>query len=266
MKKVKYYGLALIIGATLALSGYSCSGDASEGQTARLSVRMADAPGNYDEVNVEVVDVQMKADAGSDDTGWVSVGSITPGIYNLLSLTGGSSILLADNEVPTIHLGQMRLLLGTHNTVKKGGIIYPLNTPSGQQSGLKLTINETLVAGVSYDYFLDFDVDHSVTRAGNSGNYNLHPVIHVSSTATSGVIKGTLGPAGFQVVASIDVDGLAVSTYADATGKYQFNGVPAGSYTVNFTPDSSSGHTALVVPNVVVVNGSANNMGTLVLP
>jgi hypothetical protein len=31
---------------------------------------------------------------------------------------------------------------------------------------------------------LDFDVARSVVKAGNSGNYNLHPVINVSTEAT----------------------------------------------------------------------------------
>jgi hypothetical protein len=45
-------------------------------------------------------------------------------------------------------------------------------------------VNQTLVAGVTYDFLLDFDVENSVVvQAGNSGNFNLHPVVRVSTKA-----------------------------------------------------------------------------------
>jgi hypothetical protein len=43
---------------------------------------------------------------------------------------------------------QIRLILGTRNTVVDG-ITYPLSTPSAEQSGLKLQVNQTLQEGVS---------------------------------------------------------------------------------------------------------------------
>jgi hypothetical protein len=74
-------------------------------------------------------------------------------VYNLLDLTAGVNVLLADNLVPSGKLGQIRLLLGDKNTVVVG--IRPiLKTPSAQQSGLKLKINQTLVAGATYEFML----------------------------------------------------------------------------------------------------------------
>jgi hypothetical protein len=49
---------------------------------------MTDAPGDYDEVNVDVRDVLIKSTTDSDDKGWVSVGTVTPK-NNLLDLTAG---------------------------------------------------------------------------------------------------------------------------------------------------------------------------------
>jgi hypothetical protein len=50
------------------------------------------------------------------------------------------------------------LLLGDDkNTVVVGDKTYDLKTPSAQQSGLKLKINQTLVA-VTYEFIFDFDV------------------------------------------------------------------------------------------------------------
>lgn len=227
---------------------------------------MSDAPGDYDEVNVEVLDVKIKTTSDDTDNGWVSIGNITPGVYNLLDLTGGVNVLLADNEVPSGYLGQIRLILGEHNTVVKEGTTYPLKTPSAQQSGLKLKINQTLVAGATYDFLLDFDVAHSVVvEAGSSTNYNLHPVIRVSTTATSGAIKGIVTPISFQSLVSVQVGDATVSAYTNELGAFQLNGIPAGTYTVTITPDVTSGLNPLVLPNIVVVNGQITNTNTLIL-
>lgn len=246
----------------------SCSSsDGNDGtQTSKVSVRMTDAPGDYDQVNVEVLDVKIKSNSETGEDGWVSIGNIKPGVYNLLDLTGGVNVLLADNEVPSGYLGQMRLILGDKNTVVKDGVTYPLKTPSAQQSGLKLKVNQTLTAGATYDFLLDFDVEHSVVvEAGNSGNFNLHPVIRVSTSATSGIIKGIVTPFTFQSLVSVQVGDTTVSAYTDELGVFQLNGIPAGTYSVTITPDASSQLPALVVPNVVVVNGQITNMNTLVL-
>ncbi|MES2239618.1 MAG: DUF4382 domain-containing protein, partial [Bacteroidota bacterium] len=187
MKKFSFYVLSLI--AFMCFSLVGCNSNDDSTQTSRVAVHMTDAPGDYDAVYVDVQDVLIKNSTDDSDGGWVSIGNITPGIYNLLDLTGGVNVMLADNEVPSGYLGQIRLLLGDENTVVKDGVTYPLHTPSAQQSGLKLKINQTLVGGVTYDFLLDFDVAHSVVvQAGSSGNFNLHPVIRVSTMATSGAI------------------------------------------------------------------------------
>lgn len=269
MKKIKFYVLTFSLIAFMCLSLMGCNSNDDGTQTAKVAIRMTDAPGDYDAVYIDVQDVMIKAGTDTDDgKGWVSLEGVTPKVYNLLELTGGVDVLLADDIVPAGFLGQVRLVLGENNSVVKDGVTYPLKTPSAQQSGLKIKVNQTLVGGVIYEFLLDFDVAHSiVVQAGNSGIFNLHPVIRVSSTATSGVIKGNVSPAleGYQVLASVQVGDETVSAYADESGFFQINGVPAGTYEVKLTPEEGSGKAEKLIPDVVVVNGEINNLGAISL-
>lgn len=269
MKKFKFYVLSFSLIAFICFSFVGCNSNDDSQETSRLSIRMTDAPGDYDAVYVDVQDVLIKSGTDTDeDGGWVSIGNVTPKVYNLLELTGGVDVLLADGIVPSGFLGQVRLILGDDNTVVKDGESYPLHTPSAQQSGLKLTINQTLVSGVDYEFLLDFDVEHSiVVQAGNSGKYNLHPVIRVSTMATSGVIKGRISPVlvGFQVLASVQVGDVVVTAYADELGVFQLNGIPAGTYEVKLTPEEGSGKAEKIITGVAVVNGEIKDIGNVAL-
>lgn len=272
MKNIKVYVLSFLVITFVSLFFAACNDDGNDpSQTSTMKVRMSDAPGDYKEVNIDVRDILIKSNSNSDEQGWVSIGNLPAEgkIYDLLTLTGGVSVLLADEVVPSGYLGQIRLLLGDKNTVVlKDGTTHPLNTPSAQQSGLKLNVNQTLMAGATYDFMLDFDVAHSiVVQAGASGNYNLHPVVKVSTEVTSGVIKGTVTnlAAAKQVVASVVVGTETVSAYANAEGVFQLNGIPAGTYIVTLTPDPTSGLLVKTIPAVIVVNGETTTMASVTL-
>ena len=60
-----------------------------------------------------------------------------------------------------------------------GGTETALTTPSGQQSGLKMNVDIDVAADKVADVVLDFDACKSVVKRGNSGQYNLKPVIAV---------------------------------------------------------------------------------------
>ena len=271
MKNIKFYVLSflsILFGSVYLVSCDSNNDDVMK--TSALKVRLVDAPGDYKEVNIDVRDIMIKNSTDTGGQGWVSIGNTPSGgkIYNLLDLTGGVSLMLADTVIPSSYLGQIRLLLGDKNSIMlKDGTTHPLSTPSAQQSGLKLKVNQTLIGGISYDFLMDFDADHSVVKAGNSGIYNLHPVVRVTTAATSGVIKGTIANIAVakQVLASVVVGTETISTYANAQGLFQLNGVPAGTYIVTLTPDSTSGLLVKTIPDVIVVNGAVKDMGSISL-
>ena len=234
----------------------------SEQGTSRMSVKLVDAPGDYDAVFIDVVDVVIKYNGSNDE---VSIGDVNVGVYDLLELTGGVSVLLVNDELPSGTISQIRLILGDDNTIVVDGQTIPLNTPSAQQSGLKIQVNETLEAGIFYEFILDFDVDHSIVALGNGG-YNLHPVIRATTVAESGSIAGNILPVGIQtlITASNGVD--EISAYADiTTGNFVLSGVPSGLYTVTVAPDVSAGYQVSVLENITVVNGSITALGSIAL-
>jgi hypothetical protein len=269
MKNIKFYTLSFLALTFVSLFFVRCSNSDSS-QTSAITVKLVDAPGDYAAVNIDVRDIMIKDDTNPDDQGWVSIGNTPSGgkIYNLLDYTGGVSLTLSDTLIPSAYLGQLRLILGDKNTiVLKDGTTLPLKTPSAQQSGLKLKVNQTLLGGVSYDFLMDFDADHSVVKAGNSGNYNLHPVIRVTTSATSGVIKGTVTNivTAKQVLASVQVGTETITSYANAQGVFQLNGVAAGTYTITLTPDPTSGLAIKTISSVVVINGTVKDLGNITL-
>lgn len=179
MKKLNVFSkIACLALGLLTLAAWSSDDDndiPAENSNAKISVKLVDAPGDYDEVNIDVKDVVIKYFGGESD---VSLNAINVGVYDLLELTGGASVLLADDyEVPAGDVSQMRLILGENNTIVVDGETKPLSTPSAQQSGLKINLHKELQPGISYEYVLDFDVEESIVEKGNGG-YGLKPVIN----------------------------------------------------------------------------------------
>ena len=240
---------------TLIVSLVSCSDDdsTSENETARMSIKLIDAPGDYDAVFVDVENVVVKYNGQEDETFFANINA---GVYDLLELTGGVSVLLVDDEIPAGDISQIRLILGDNNTIVVDGETFSLDTPSAQQSGLKIQVNETLEGGIFYEFILDFDVDKSILQTGN-GQYKLKPVIRASTVAESGAIVGSVLPLGIQTMVTAS-DGInEISTFTNASGAYVLSGVPEGTYTVTFEADVD-----LVLPNIVT-NDVEVNVGSI---
>lgn len=257
--------LFLLVFTGLALA--SCSDDddsaGAEGN-ARISVRMVDAPGDYDAVNIDVEAVRVQTGVEEDENeGWVTLDT-EAGIYNLLELTGGVSQLLADEEIAPGYAGQIRLVLGNDNTIVVNGEEFPLATPSAQQSGLKLNINEELEPGEEYLYILDFDVDESIVTQGNGG-YTLKPVIRLSVEDDAGKIVGKVHPSEFRSLVTATNASNRISAYTNASGEFALYGVPEGTYQIKVEPDPISGLDPITKDNVEVDDDGTTDVETLFL-
>lgn len=234
----------LLLSLVLALGFKSCDDDATE-QTARVQLKLIDAEGDYEQVNVEIVDIQYNS--SEDESGWQSFEPTDgyPIQTDLTQLIAGNELLLTDQLIPAGMLKQIRLVLSDNNTLKLEGQddLLHLDTPSAQQSGLKIQLDQELEPGFSYTFILDWDVQKSVVEAGNSGKYNLKPVIRATAEVNSGSIYGTvmgdlltdesLEPVVLEgvLVKVLDESGQPVTeTLTNENGDFLLQGLDPGQY------------------------------------
>ncbi len=271
MKKIRLFIL-------LALSFVIYQGcvDDSGDDTSRIKIKLVDEPGDYLEVNVEIIDIQYRS---TEDESWnsFSPSSGYPINVDLTELIAGNNLLLVDDVIPSGMIKEMRLVLSDNNTLviegEDGVAEEPihLDTPSAQQSGLKLNLNEELESGFSYTFILDWVVQQSIVKAGNSGKYLLKPVINVMTEVNSGSVSGTVietideAPVAKENV-TVEVytldDVLVTDTMTDENGNFLVQGLAAGSYKLKIAVE---GYDAYESDELAVTEGEVLDVGTIEL-
>ena len=248
--------LAWIVG----LSG--CSKSPSGPAFGTMSVKMTDAPADYEAVNLLVVQVAAHR-AGDDSTsGWEVLESDTV-TYDLLSLQNGVFATLATSQVPAGHYTQLRLKLAPGCNVVIGGVPHPLTVPSGLQSGLKLIGSIDVPANGRMDLALDFDAARSIEETG-SGSFILNPTVRMLPSSAAGAIRGIVAPAGMptMVYALQAADTLGTAMTAP-DGSFALSVLPAGTYDLALHPAVEFPDSR--VSGIVVVAGTTTDVGVLQL-
>jgi len=170
MKPFMKQSILLIV---VAVSGFlffnSCT---KNNESTTVHVRLTDNPYNAEEVNVDIEEVRVKFRDG--ESNWMTFDTHA-GIYNLLGLQNGVDTLLAVGTIPSNVVKEIRFILGSENSIKIGGVVYPLTIPSGSESGLKIKVDKKL-NGTLDSLLIDFDAALSIVQEGN-GDYHLKPVL-----------------------------------------------------------------------------------------
>lgn len=229
-----------------------------------LQIFLTDAPGDYDAVIVEVVEVRVHRNQEADTlSGWQTV-SVDTTLVDLLQLSGGNSVLLAEGFLPAGHYEQIRLMLGQNNSVVVDSVAYPLDIPSSARSGLKLNHGFRIEEGAIYAVTLDFDADRSIHRTG-AGQYKMRPVIRIVVNDVSGSLSGVVEPVDARAMVMTTAGLDTVVAWADTlTGWFSFPLLAEGSY------DLAIGATAgayldTILTGVEVLAGFDTDLGTVVL-
>lgn len=251
-------------------------GGGATGGTGTLRVALTDAPScGYDHVYITVDRVRVHASSTASETesGWSEIVLNPAQRIDLLALTNGVLAELGQIPLPAGHYTQARLVLrpnggGTPaNAVvpSSSGVEVPLDTPSATQSGLKLIHPFTVQPNTMVDLLLDFDACRSVVRRGNSGRYNLKPVIAVIPRTTTAIV-GTVDPLLTGVIVSAQKGGVIVrSTTPNAVGEFVLSGLDAAQspFDVVFAAD---GRASVVIAAVPVTGSATTRVSTTVAP
>jgi len=275
---------AMLAAVTLlaACGGGSSTTSGSATGQGTLRVALTDAPScGFDEVNVTVekVRVHRSSTAADADAGWSEVVLNPARRVNLLDLTNGVLAELGQTELPAGIYTQLRLQLASNGStgpyansvVPTGGTETPLDTPSAQQPGLKMTVNLTVAANELADVVLDFDACKSVVTRGASGRYNLKPVVTVlPRVRLDGLVaEGMVAPAIALPTSTVSLQNAGVpvrSTVPDASGRFVLYPVPAGTYDLVVSAD---GRVTAVMTGVPISDSSrtfATPTGTAIDP
>jgi len=259
----------------------SCTNN-DDSNTATVQLKLIDAPGDYLEVNIEIVDIQYNNSDNED--GWTSFTPENgyPINVDLTKLIAGNSLLLTNEIMPSGMLKQIRLVLSDNNILAiegdQEGVITMnhLDTPSAMQSGLKLKLDTFLEPGFSYTFILDWDVHKSIVMAGNSGKYNLKPVIRVHAEVNSGSIEGkvTGDVDGDEIDGAVPLKDVIVGVYAtddsyitetltNENGDFIVQGLEEGDYKIKIERNGYDNYES--TDSLIVTTGEITSVGTIEL-
>lgn len=226
-----------------------------------LSVKLVDAPSAFDAVNLEIL--YMRANL---DSNWEDWPLEEPGVYNIQDFTNGNSLLLlGDTTMEPGVISELRLVLGTNNTVVVDGVSYELKTPSGQSSGYKIKMDpQPMEEGGLYRLVIDFDVNVSIHQTGN-GKYMLKPVVRgYLETAIGGIAGVVVPPTGTYYAEAVNATDTAGTPINQETGEFLISTVFPGTYDVTcYAADTAYSDTTIT--GIIVVAGEITLVDTVFL-
>ncbi len=243
MKTVSKMVIMVLVGLPMLMT-VGCKKEMPNSSNVRFN--LTDAPGDYEAVIVDIKGVEVN----TETQGWVTIQSDL-GKVNLLDYMNGKTTLLAEGQIAAGKITQVRLILGSENSIIADGKTFMLQTPSAMQNGLKLNVNNTLQAGSNYEWTIDFDAAQSVVATG-AGSFILKPSLRLIVDA-----KSTIDAA---------VDGNSSTGGNIDVGVNTGGGIEAGTgINVGGGTSVNTGGSANTSGNVVVKNEAGNIVGKVSL-
>jgi Domain of unknown function (DUF4382)/Carboxypeptidase regulatory-like domain len=253
--------MRIAIGLVL-VAWWGCDKKATDPQSGRgvLRIYLTDAVGAYDAVNITFTEVSAHIDSQ-----WVTLSNQTQTV-NLLEWNNGKIFMLGQAAIEAGKYTQIRLKIADAEIVLNGKS-YPLDVPSGAQSGLKLLAKFEIATGSTYDLVIDFDTNRSIVVTGprqRPNGFKLKPVLRVAAMALTGSISGTVtNPADLPVAYAIaGADTITSSPVNGTTGAFRLAFLPPASYTVSV---SDTLNKAFTQSDVTITAGQENSLGQITL-
>ena len=283
MKRLHKLAVACGILALLLLVYTSCrkemntSGSIPEGKQ-RIKIRLSDNPVHFDAVFVDIQKVEVKilpdsCRRGNGNNGngngnnncavWDSL-DIRAGIYNLLDLANGTDTLLANGLTVSGNILQLRLTLGTNNSVMIDSVAYPL-TLWNSTNTVTIAIRGEDVDMISpndLQLWLDFDAGRSIVKVSNN-HFVLKPFLKVWVPAHTASIEGRVDPESSRSVVAAVFNGdtlIAIPEHHD--GRFKIRGITATSADI-FINATANGYQDTTITGIQLDIGRTKNIGTI---
>jgi len=272
-----------LFAAFMAIIGMSsCEKGESYRQT-NLKVYLTDHPAEFDNVLVSIVSVEAKVDSGrascrddrperfdhdgddhqrrSDDFGYWTPLSFSPGSYDVLALRNGIDTLLGTASFT----GTLRKLrIGVSGvTVVKAGVSHPVVLDPTLQNYLYVRVHDTDMdhRPDSSKVWVDFDLARSIVES--NGRFYLRPVLKPFNDRSFGGIEGGVTPREAAVVVTAFGATDRATAIPDVRGHYCIRGLDPGTYRLVF--DGNNGYADKVVTGVSVTRGRKTRVEDVVL-
>ena len=254
MKTLLGFSLAAI---ALSLAGCSTDNTNTSGGTTPVTIKITDAPSYYDKIFLDIDHIEIITEGGKQ------IIDIDHEPFDILRYRQGDFLILAEHDVPSGRLQEIRLVLDDENIIVVDGVTYGLTTPSGQSSGVKIKVQDDLLPNIAYTLALDFDASKSIHQTGN-GKYMLKPVLRAIPVAASGALTGVVSPvtANAHVFAIQGTDTLG--TLTETSGKFYFPGLEQGTYQIDVIPTEGN-YLDETIKDVTVTTGEVKDLGQIEL-
>ena len=231
--------LLIILPLLLALG---CAGD-DERENGLVNIFLVDAPGDFDQVWVEVLGVEI-----TPSNGEVVMLDYIPAdkMVNVSALVADNALLVGRGRVPVGEIVQMSLILGDEMYVKTQGEREDMQYASPENRRVDFNPGFNLLGGVSYDFYIDIDLAQSVSKIGAA--YFFNPVARTFSNINRGTLSGNVRPVeAFPHIYAISEEDT-LTTLINQEGNYTFRGLNQGTYEIRIQPRHPFLDTLFTVP------------------
>lgn len=215
-----------------------------------VNVLLVDAPGDFDQVWIEVLGVELLpagVRGSAENANWINLPYQAPSnTVRISDLVDDQRLLIGRTEIQSGTISGIRLQLGQEMYLIQGENRTDLIADPDLDALLELDLDIHLEPGLSYDLYLDFDLAQSV-RQGQGDTFHLVPKLRAFVTEQTAAIQGTVLPRGILphifVINSTDT----LSTLTGSTGGFYFKGLPPTEYRLFVDAPTGYADTTLLV-------------------
>ncbi|WP_162342378.1 DUF4382 domain-containing protein [Cyclobacterium salsum] len=200
-----------------------------------VNILLIDAPGDFDEVWIEVLGVEVLPSGvrgSSENVSWIDIPyQAASNIVRISDLVNDQRLLIGRTEIQSGTINGIRLRLGEEMYLVRDEIRIDLEPASNLETLLDLDVSIDVQAGLSYDLYIDIDLAQSIQQSTGE-NFQLIPEVRAFVTEQTAAISGTVLPRNIRphIFAISDTDTLA--TLTESTGGFHMKGLPPTDYRI----------------------------------